>query len=272
MTAGAPPALVLQGVSWEPVAGRRVLDEVDLACHTGRVTGLLGPNGSGKTTVLRVAAGLRRPDAGRVSIAGADLARMRPRERARLLALVEQESSTSLDLTVRDVVRLGRTPHRPRFASWRDDEGDAVVESAMATARVGHLAERSWARLSGGERQRTHLARALAQQPRLLLLDEPTNHLDLGHQLDFLARVRELGVSTVAALHDLELAAAYCDDVAVLDHGRVVASGPAAEVLTSDLVERVYAVEADVEPHPRRPRPHVRWNDVLSERLEEADR
>lgn len=245
------------------VDGTTIVDDVSLDCRDGAVTGLLGPNGSGKTSLLRMLAGLTRPGAGLVRLGGADLHRMRPRDRARAVALVEQEASTGLDLTVRQVVELGRSPYRSRFATG-DPAGAAVVERSMGLARVGHLADRRWPSLSGGERQRAHLARALAQEPAVLLLDEPTNHLDLRHQLEFLERVRGLGLTVVAALHDLELAAAYCDDVAVLDAGRLVAHGPVAEVLTSDLVAQVYAVDVAVERHPVHDRPHVRWNGVIA--------
>lgn len=246
------------------LGGATVLDSVSVRCRPGRVTGLLGPNGSGKTTLLHSVAGLRRPDGGTVRVGEQDVHALRARTRARLLALVEQDATTSLDLRVRQVVDLGRIAHRVRFGPPETDPaGPDAVERAMATARVEHLAERPWHALSGGERQRVHLARALAQEPAVLLLDEPTNHLDLGHQLDFLERVRGLGLTTVAALHDLELAAAYCDDLVVLDRGRLVAHGPVAEVLTPAMVASVYGVAVTVEPHPTRGRPHVRWDGVL---------
>jgi iron complex transport system ATP-binding protein len=253
--------LAAEGVTWA-VDRVPILDDVSLGCRPGAITGLLGPNGSGKTTLLRILAGLTRPDDGRVLLDAEDLRRVRPRDRARAVALVEQEATTGLELSVRQVVELGRSPYRSRFSTG-DPHGGRVVDEAMETARVAHLAGRSWQTLSGGERQRTHLARALAQQPAVLLLDEPTNHLDLRHQLEFLARVRGLGLTVVAALHDLELAAAYCDDVAVLDAGRLVAHGPVGEVLSPALVAQVYGVDVAVEPHPVHDRPHVRWNGVV---------
>ncbi|WP_067431587.1 ABC transporter ATP-binding protein, partial [Nocardioides jensenii] len=226
--------LEARSVAWR-ANGRTIIDGIDLLCEPGTVTGLLGPNGSGKTTLLHVLGGLRRPSAGAVRVDEAGLHRIPARNRARAIALVEQGSSTHLDLTVRQVVELGRIPHRGRWQASYDDR--EVIDDAMRLADIDELADRHWPTLSGGERQRTQLARAMAQRPRALLLDEPTNHLDLGHQLDFLARVRELGLTTVAALHDLELAAAFCDRVAVLDRGRLVAAGPVAEVLTSELIE-----------------------------------
>ncbi|WP_435742268.1 ABC transporter ATP-binding protein [Nocardioides sp. SYSU DS0663] len=255
------PDVEVADLSWV-VSGSEVLRDLTLACRPGRVTGLLGPNGSGKTTLLHLLAGLRRPTSGRVLVGGADVHGLRPRARARTIALVEQDATTSLGLTVRQVVELGRIPHRSRLLP-DGSEGAGVVEHAMRAAYVDHLADRTWGTLSGGERQRTQLARALAQEPHVLLLDEPTNHLDLRHQLDFLGRVRGLGLTVVAALHDLELAAAYCDDLVVLRDGRLVAHGPVADVLTPGLVADVYGVDVAVEPHPQRPRRHVRWNGVL---------
>jgi iron complex transport system ATP-binding protein len=251
-----------EGLTWS-AGGAAILDDVSVGCRSGRTTGLLGPNGSGKTTLLRMLAGLARPDRGTVLAGDRDVHAMAPRDRARCLAMVEQEATTTLDLSVRQVVELGRSPYRSRFATG-DPEGDRVVRGAMEASRVGALAERRWPTLSGGERQRTQLARALAQQPEVLLLDEPTNHLDLRHQLDFLERVRGLGLTVVAALHDLELAAAYCDDVAVLSGGRLVAHGPVDEVLTSRLVAEVWGVDVSIERHPIQDRLHVRWNGVIA--------
>ncbi|MDT0202183.1 ABC transporter ATP-binding protein [Nocardioides sp. AE5] len=249
-----------QSLAWR-VARRTIIEDVDLVAEPGTVTGLLGVNGSGKTTLLHLMAGLRKPSAGSVLVGGQRLAAMPATERARTIAMVEQESSTNLDLSVRDVVELGRIPHRGRWSGSPDDP--SIIEEAMGIAQVTHLSARRWQTLSGGEKQRTQLARALAQQPRVLLLDEPTNHLDLGHQLDFLTRVRNLGLTTVAALHDLELAAGFCDRLVVLDAGRVVAAGAVAEVLTGDLLRWVYAVRASVEAHPRNGRPHLVWDGPL---------
>ncbi|MFF2658368.1 ABC transporter ATP-binding protein [Kitasatospora sp. NPDC058032] len=252
------------------IGGATLLDEVSLAFAPGRVTGLLGPNGAGKTTLLRAVAGLTRPSAGRVLLDGEDLHALTARRRARQVAFMEQQADTRLSLSARQVIDLGRTPHRGRWPVPADAAADAheraVFAGAVAAADVGHLLDRSWPTLSGGERQRVQLARALVQEPGVLLLDEPTNHLDLRHQLAFLGTVRGLGITTVAALHDLELAAAYCDEVAVLLDGRLVAHGPGSDVLTSSMIADVYGVDATVERHPRHDRPHIRWNGLLHER------
>ncbi|MEH3034394.1 MAG: ABC transporter ATP-binding protein [Aeromicrobium erythreum] len=249
--------IVAEGLTWG-VDGRVIVDGVDLVCEPGSFTGLLGPNGSGKTSLLTLLAGLRRPSDGVVLADGEDLHAWRPRERARRLGVVEQHAMTGLDLTVREVVELGRIPHRGRWPG-ATDEGAEAIAAALRVGRVKDLESRRWQTLSGGERQRTQLARALAQEPEVLLLDEPTNHLDLGHQIDFLRTVRGLGLTTVAALHDLEMAAAFCDRLVVLVSGRVVAAGRVDDVLTSELVRQVYSVDAEVGRHDGVDRLQVVW-------------
>ncbi|GHJ41245.1 Fe uptake system permease [Streptomyces sp. TS71-3] len=247
-----------------------LLDAVTLVFTPGRTTGLLGPNGAGKTTLLRVLAGLTRPHTGRALLDGRDVHALTPRRRARQVAFMEQQADTRLALSARQVIDLGRTPHRSRWPAPPNSAAAAhersVFADAVAAADVGHLLDRPWPAMSGGERQRVQLARALVQEPGVLLLDEPTNHLDLRHQLGFLATVRGLGITTVAALHDLELAAAYCDEIAILLDGRLIAHGPGSDVLTSATIARVYGVDATVERHPLHDRPHIRWNGLLPER------
>ncbi|MGE3619723.1 MAG: ABC transporter ATP-binding protein [Acidimicrobiia bacterium] len=245
--------LVARDLTWT-AGGARIVEGVDLEVDEESLVGLIGPNGSGKTTVLRTIAGLLRPDRGRVVLDDVEVATLRRREVARRIALVEQHAETEVDLTVLDVVLLGRTPHR---RALQGDSADdlALARAALAGVDLAGLAERPWHTLSGGERQRTQLARALTQQPRLLLLDEPTNHLDLGHQLQLLAMVRRSHVTTLAALHDLHLAAMFCDRLVVLHRGRVVAAGAVEEVLTPSLLADVFEVNADVTTHPTTGRP-----------------
>lgn len=237
-------ALEAGRVNWAP-RGRLVVDEVSLQVEDGTTVGLLGPNGSGKSSLIRILAGLRPPDSGDVLLDGSPLASMSRRRLARRLAVVEQEPATSQDLRVRDVVALGRVPHRP---AWAPDSGHdrAVIEEAAAHAGIVDRLDQRFSTLSGGERQRTQIARALAQEPEILLLDEPTNHLDVRHQLALLSLVRRMPTTCLVALHDLNLAAAYCDQVFVLSEGRVVAGGPPAQVLTETLIAEVYGVRARV--------------------------
>lgn len=234
----------LEDITWE-ADGRAIVSDVTCEFTPNVLTALVGPNGSGKTTVMHLAAGMRKPSRGHVFLDGEPLAKLPTRQRARRIALVEQRPATGLDLRVRDVVALGRIPHVGAWPGTRDRDAGAVDE-AMEAAAVTHLASRRWPTLSGGERQRVHLARALAQRPQVLLLDEPTNHLDLSHQLDFLERVNGLGITVIAVLHDLDLAAAFCQEVAVMYRGLLRDHGAIRDVLTGDLVREVFDVTASV--------------------------
>jgi iron complex transport system ATP-binding protein len=245
--------------------GRTLLDDVDLAVQPGSFTALVGPNGAGKSTLMHVIAAIERADAGRITLGGTDADRMRRRERAQFTALVEQQAETLLDLSVSEVVALGRTPHIPLLGSPGASD-EQIVAAALARMDATALSDRRFTELSGGERQRVLLARALAQQPALLLADEPTNHLDIHAQLHTLALLRSLadeGIGVLAVLHDLTLAARYADRVVVLDGGRVAASGAPAETLTGPLIGRVYGVRADVIAHPRDGSPLIAFSDPL---------
>ncbi|MCK9795684.1 ATP-binding cassette domain-containing protein [Isoptericola sp. 4D.3] len=263
-SAAGPGGLDAARVSWS-TAGRLILDGVDVTAPAGAVSGLLGPNGSGKSTLLRVLAGVQPPSSGdaapghpaSVVFAGADLLAAPRRRRARTLAFVEQEASTDLPVTVLDAVLLGRIPHRSLLAG---DSADDRAAARRALDRVGmaDYADRELTTLSGGERQRVHMARALAQEPALILLDEPTNHLDIAAQLDALRVLRDLadrGVTVLAALHDLQLAAQHCDHVVLLSGGRVVAAGDVRDVLVPEVLDPVYGVRTEVLTHPRTGRP-----------------
>ncbi|MEU0173553.1 ABC transporter ATP-binding protein [Streptomyces massasporeus] len=243
--------------------GRLILDGVALAPETGSTVGVLGPNGSGKSTLLRLLAGLFTPTSGMVTLDGTPLGDLPRRTVARRLAVVEQQSDTQVALTVEDVVRLGRVPHRRAWTPASADD-ERAVRAALERTGLDGRARQLWHTLSGGERQRVQIARALAQEPRELLLDEPTNHLDIHHQLDLLTLITGLPVTTVVALHDLNLAAMYCDRVVVLSAGRVVAAGTPGDVLTAELVADVYGVRAAVSREGPEGRPHVRFLGTLA--------
>jgi iron complex transport system ATP-binding protein len=257
----APAALAASRLTFSR-DGRLVIDGVDVSMPVGSFGAVIGPNGAGKSTLLQLLVGTLPVDSGTVLFDGGDLLALRRRDRARIVALSEQHGDGDTGLRVNDVVLLARTPHIGRWASESPADRQ-VVADALAAVGMSGFADRPFDTLSGGERQRVHLARALAQQPRLLLLDEPTNHLDVRAQLNLLSLVRAqtaAGITAVAALHDLNIAAAYADTVIVLSEGKVVAAGPAASVLTGKLISDVYGVRADVLEHPRTGRPLIAFD------------
>ncbi|MEU6328458.1 ABC transporter ATP-binding protein [Streptomyces sp. NPDC047049] len=230
-------------------AGRTVVAGARLVAAEGEITGLVGPNGSGKSTLLRTVYRHLKPTAGRVLLAGTDLRELSAVQWARHVAALPQERQSDFELTVREVVAMGRTPYKRAFAG--DDATDRdTVARALADVGLSAASGRRFTALSGGERQRVLLARAFCQDPDVLVLDEPTNHLDIHHQVELLALLRAQRRTTLVSLHDLNAAASVCDRLHVLHAGAVIASGPPRDVLTPALLAEVFGVRAAVVDHP----------------------
>ncbi|MDO7928002.1 ABC transporter ATP-binding protein [Pseudomonas sp. KFB-139] len=245
----APPHS--QGKPWQ-------LEGIDLHIAQGEFVGLIGPNGSGKTSLLRCAYRFNEPDSGSLHLDGQDIWQQKPRWSAQRMAVMMQEFPQEFGLTVQDVVAMGRTPHQ----GWFDGESAedlALIDKTLNQVGLHGLSGHLFASLSGGEKQRVLLARALVQQPGLLILDEPTNHLDPRYQLELLHYLRQLKLSTLASFHDLNLAAAFCDRLYVIDQGRIVASGTPTEVLTEQRLLHIFGVHALVDTHPLAPHPRITW-------------
>lgn len=254
--------LNIEGLEWSPhdrpERSPRLLDDIDLQVQEGEFVGLIGPNGSGKTSLLRCAYRSTKPDAGHIHLDDQDLWQQSARWSAQRIAVVLQEFPEAFGLSVREVVSMGFTPHKTLFD---DDSPEDARQIEQALQRVGLAAyeTRSFTTLSGGEKQRVLVARALVQMPGLLILDEPTNHLDPRYQLELLQHLRGLRLSILASFHDLNLAAAFCDRLYVLDGGRIVASGSPTQVLTPELLRQVFGVQAWVDQHPLHPYPRITW-------------
>ena len=231
----------------------KVLDEVSFEAEKGTFMGLVGPNGSGKTTLLRIIDGLLKPKGGAVYLDFKKIAEMDLKEIAREIAVVPQNASPDFNFTVFDIVMMGRHPHLGKFSIERESDEDRV-KLWMKLTNTLHLADKSVREISGGERQRVLIARALAQEPRILLLDEPTANLDICYQLEIMnllrELVKELGLTIICAIHDLNLAARYCDKIILLDHGRIRNIGRPREVLTEENIKEVFKVEVKIEHDP----------------------
>lgn len=248
--------LRVEGVTWAPSRkSPLLLHDTSFDVPAGQTLGVVGPNGAGKTTLLRLIYGFNLPFSGHVSIGGQTLSTLAPRAVARKVAAVLQEQPTDFALNVREIVALGRVPHRLGFATpgKRDEE---VIETALARMDLHGMAHRSLSTLSGGERQRVMVARALAQEPQVLVLDEPTNHLDIRHQLEVLQLIRDLDLTIVTSLHDLNLAAEVCDQILVLRGGRMMSVGTPGEVLSDELVSKTFMVQARLEELSLSRKPH----------------
>ena len=240
--------------------GRPVLNGISLAIAPGEMAGLLGPNGSGKTTLLRIVAGSLAPGEGSVLVRGDAVAALSHKERARRMAFVPQRPESVPDFTVFDLALMGRYPHRG-FLEDYTPEDEAAVRAALEETAAAHLADRTVRTLSGGELQRVYVARAFAQETPVLLLDEPATGLDPAHAVALFDRVRARnrrdGATVLMAIHDLNLAALYCDRLIFLRDGLVAADGPTASVFTAETLQRVYDAPFIVLAHPETGRPQA---------------
>ncbi len=233
------------------VGEKVVLEDFSLSITAGRFIAMVGPNGAGKSTALRLLGGELHPDRGAVTLDGESIDTLSPAQLARKRACFQQNPSVDYPFTVREIATLGRQPHRQGL--YESNQDHAVVQGAMTDAGILHLEHRLQTTLSGGEATRAHLARVLAQEPRLLLLDEPTNHLDIRYQQEILQvckqRTQE-GCAVIAVLHDLNLAARFADHLILMHDGRIAAQGTPESVLTPSFIRTVYGLESVVWKHP----------------------
>ena len=251
MNGDRPQTIGAHDLTYE-IEGETLLDGVSLRADRGQFVGLIGPNGAGKSTLLRTISGILRYRRGAVRLEGADLKTLSSREIASSLALIPQIAPYTYGFTSMELVLMGRYPHLGRF-QIEGKEDDRIARDAMRLTETEQFADRTLDTLSGGERQRVFVARALAQQPRILLMDEPTANLDVLHQLKVLDLVRRLvddGLTAIAAVHDLNMAARYCDKLVLLSGGRVLAEGTPSEVLTPDTIASAFGVKSAVYQDP----------------------
>lgn len=246
-----------ENVTWK-VGKKVIVDDVSLRVSSGETVGLLGPNGSGKSSLLRLLAGIRRPHAGTVALDGKPIRDIAKKQLARRIAFVEQHAATEANMSVRDVVKLGRIPHHSPFSSWTHED-DRVVDEALERVDMLKYRDRGWLSLSGGERQRVHIARALAQTSGEILLDEPTNHLDIHHQMQLMKLISELAVTSIVAIHDLNHAAMFCDALIVMQNGKITARGTPEQVLTESLLWQVFQVKTRIEVSPYHGKKHIHF-------------
>ncbi len=226
-----------------------IVNDISVRVSENQFVGLIGPNGCGKSTFLKSIYKVIQPQKGTVFLNYMDVLKSSPKAVSQKMGVVGQFNDLSFDFTVQEMVLMGRTPYK-KFMEGDTAKDYQLVHEALSSVCLEGYEERSYLSLSGGEKQRVILARAIAQQPSLLVMDEPTNHLDIKYQLQILSVVKKMNIGTLAALHDLELAAEYCDYLYVLKNGKIVTCGIPAEVLTKSLISEVYDVECEIYSNP----------------------
>ena len=222
-----------------------ILKGINIEVDNKEVVGIIGPNGSGKSTLLKCIYRVLKPNDGAILLDNVDIKEMSVKESSKRLAVLSQHNNYNFDFTVKDIVLMGRSPHK-KFMERDNEEDYDIVNEALKKVDMFEFKDRSFQSLSGGEQQRVILARALAQQPKCLILDEPTNHLDIKYQLQLMRIVKGLGIEVIAAIHDLNIAAMYCDKIYVLKDGEIIKYGKPKDVLTKEIIKDVYEVDAEV--------------------------
>ena len=222
-----------------------ILKGINIEVDNKEFVGIIGPNGSGKSTLLKCIYRVLKPNDGAILLDNVDIKEMSVKESSKRLAVLSQHNNYNFDFTVKDIVLMGRSPHK-KFMERDNEEDYDIVNEALKKVDMFEFKDRSFQSLSGGEQQRVILARALAQQPKCLILDEPTNHLDIKYQLQLMRIVKGLGIEVIAAIHDLNIAAMYCDKIYVLKDGEIIKYGKPKDVLTKEIIKDVYEVDAEV--------------------------
>lgn len=255
------PAIRVEGLGFS-INDHRILSEIELSIKNNSWIGLIGPNGCGKSTLLKNIYRHFVPTEGAVYINGDNVQGLKSKEAARRMAVLAQENSAEFDFTVRDIVAMGRYAHRS-FLQTECDEDEEICLRSLKIVGMESFANRSFLSLSGGEKQRVYMAMAFAQQSRILILDEPTNHLDIGYQLHLMDTLRrrkeESGLTIFTSVHDIDLAAAYCDSIIVMQDGKIISSGPPEAILTEGLIRRVFNVDTEITRDAQSGRMRVRY-------------
>lgn len=231
------------------LANKDIVNDISIKVKNKQFVGLIGPNGCGKSTLLKSIYKVIKPKKGSIYLGDLDVLNSEPLSVSRIMGVVGQFNDLSFDFTVEEMVLMGRTPHK-KFMERDTEEDYKIVREALNKVSLTGYEDRSYLTLSGGEKQRVILARAIAQQPSFLVMDEPTNHLDIKYQLQILSIVKQMNIGTLAALHDLELAAEYCDYLYVMKQGKLMAQGTPKELLTSTLIREVYDVSCEIYTNP----------------------
>ncbi len=247
----------MRQLSWH-ADGKVILDDISFSVEQGSFTGILGPNGAGKSSLLRCLYRFVKPDSGYVSLHQDDIWEISANDYAQQIAVVLQESPSHFNLTVFDVVALGLIPHKGLFTRAQVNDRDKI-NRAIAQVGLADKAGQSFEHLSGGEKQRALIARAIVQSPSVLIMDEPTSHLDVRYQIQVMELAKSLGITVIASFHDLNLASAMCDNLLVLDKGKLISEGSPKMVLTSKMLSDVFGVCAQVTEHPQHNVPHITY-------------
>lgn len=254
----AKKLITVENLSWI-VDGKSILKEINFSVQQQEFVGIIGPNGAGKSSLLKCFYGVNTPTSGNVFIEQQALTHFSRRLLAQKIAVVLQEPPHQFELTVKDVIRMGLTPHKA-LLSFDSEIDEQEILKASKQVDINHKLEQRFNSLSGGEKQRAIIARAIVQKPSILIMDEPTNHLDIKHQFEVLDFARSMNITVIVSLHDLNLAANFCDRLLLMNDGEIVAEGEPKNVLTQENLQRVFKVHSIIDAHPFSQKPRITYN------------
>lgn len=257
MTSTLKNILTVDHLSWS-ASNKQILKDISFSVKQGSFVGLIGPNGAGKSSLLRCLYRVNQPSAGSIELFGKNIWHHSIKDNARKVAVILQEHSDQMGLRVHDVIAQGLTPHKKLFELDRAADKQKIVDS-IELLDLQDLAHEPYAHLSGGEKQRVMTARAMVQSPQLLLMDEPTNHLDVHYQIEILKKIQSMGVTVLTSFHDLNIAAAYCDHILMLDKGQLVAEGKPEDVITEESISSIFKACVVVDQHPIHQHPRITY-------------
>lgn len=243
------PLLTVNNVSWR-VDNTLILKHINVSIERGKFIGLIGPNGAGKSSLLRCLYRFNQPSAGDIKFNDTDIWQLKSEDYAKQVAVVLQETPSQFNFSLFDVVALGLTPHKTLFSSTTQADKQKIAQAISRVGLESH-SNQSFDSLSGGEKQRALIARAIVQQPQLLIMDEPTSHLDVKYQIQLMELAKSLGITVFASFHDLNLAAAMCDELVVIKNGEIASAGKPNKVITEQMLDEVFGVCAQVSTHPQ---------------------
>ena len=243
-----PTVMRIEDLSWGPKSAPAILKNISFNVQHKKILGIVGANGAGKSSLLRCLYRVGVPTQGCIYLGTEDIWQIPPRNFAQNVAVVLQESPAEFSLSARQIIEMGRTPYYTLFSS-QSQQDSIIIEQVISRLSLEGFVDRDFSKLSGGEKQKVYLARALVQQPEILILDEPTNHLDIRHQLEIMQLITELGITVIVTLHDLNIAATFCDQILLLHRGEILAHDQVDRVLTADLIKQAYAVDCHIGTH-----------------------
>lgn len=249
--------LSVEGLSWS-AHDKNILCDINFDIHQGDFVGLIGPNGAGKSSLMRCLYRVNKPSKGQVVFEGQNIWHYSARSNAKNIAVILQDHTEQLGLTVTDVITQGLTPHK-RLLEWDTEDDHQRINALISEVDLNDLRNAPFNQLSGGEKQRVMLARAMLQNPQLLIMDEPTNHLDVHYQVELLQMVKKLDMTVLASFHDLNLAAAFCDAIILIDQGKIVTYGKPEEVITEANLKTIFNTNVVVDRHPLYAHPRITY-------------